>query len=140
MKYIYNLLIISSIAFFASCSEDETYYETFYSLTGNTYENQGLSLYFESTDSVSFRCLHPGDENVTGKAAYRLNGALLYIKNPYGYGGRPDPEEVTEPYFFNFWGIVKADRLENVSFFFIGPHEQIQYMGNDGTFYLIKDK
>ena len=80
------------------------------------------------------------NQNIKGKAAYRFNGALLYIKNPYGYGVRPNPEEVNNPYFFNFWGIVKKDRIDNVSYLFIGPNERQQFMSGNCTFYLIKDK
>ncbi|ADY36839.1 hypothetical protein Bacsa_2290 [Phocaeicola salanitronis DSM 18170] len=140
MKYVYYFFIIASLFSLVSCSDNESEYEPIYSPVGNTYESQGLSLFFESADSVQFQCLYPWDKDIKGKAAYKQNGALLCIESPFGYGIRPTPEDLTIPYFYEFWGIVKADRLENVSCFFIGPHEQLQYMDYDGTFYLIRDK
>lgn len=140
MKHAFiALLIMTFPCCFASCSKEEES-EFIYSPAGNTYENTGLSLYFESKDSVSFHCLPPWDENIKGKAAYKLNGALLCIESPFGYGVRPDPEDLTIPYFYKFWCIVKSDRLDNVSFYFLSPNEQIHYMDYDGTFYLTKDK
>ena len=144
MKHVFIallMLFMTALTTFTSCSKEENEsYEPIYSPIGNTYETSSLSLYFESADTISFQCLDPWLENIKGKAAYRFNGALLYIKNPYGYGVRPNPEEVNNPYFFNFWGIVKKDRIDNVSYLFIGPNERQQFMSGNCTFYLIKDK
>lgn len=140
MKHVLIALLIL-LCFLASCSkEEDNPYEPIYSPVGNTYENQGLSLYFESEDSVCFQCLFPGDEDIKGKASYWFNGGIVFINNPYGYGGRPDPEKVSQPYFYDFSGIIKADRLTYVSFFFIGPNERLQYQGRSADFWLIKDK
>ena len=113
MKYVYYIITILLYCFTSCSKEENESYEPIYSPIENTYETGSLS---------------------------RFNGALLYIKNPYGYGVRPNPEEVNNPYFFNFWGIVKKDRIDNVSYLFIGPNERQQFMSGNCTFYLIKDK
>ena len=139
MKYIYYF-IMASLFLLASCNKDESEYEPIYSPIGNTYETGIISITFESADSVSFRSLLPGKEWIKGKAAYTYNGGLVNIVNPFGYGVRPNPEVLTIAYFLDFWCILKADRIEHVSFFFIGPHECQQSSGGNAIFYLIKDK
>lgn len=122
--------------FFTSCEKDEnTGGQEEFSLVGKTYENQAISVTFESSDSASFYSrFHPES---TGKARYFYRGHTVEILNPYER--RLKPEQVKVAYLMDFVGEVNtADKLEHVRYFFIGPGEREQSGGGDSTFWLVE--
>ena len=128
--FLFSLFCLFSLLT-SSCSNED--HETPYVMqsppVGCVFEDGGISIKFETLNTVSFYSTDYSDSK--GTAKYIFKEGIVQILNPYGR--RLEKEETTEPYFLGFDGIFTSSNRIKVHYFFVGKKEVQQIMGSGST-------
>jgi hypothetical protein len=115
----------------SSCSNEgnETPYVMQSPPVGCVFEDGGISIKFETLNTVSFYSTDYSDSK--GTAKYIFKDGVVQILNPYGR--RLKKEETAEAYFLGFDGEFTSPNRMKVHYFFVGKNEVQQITGSGST-------